>query len=37
MRTVRVTAFLGISILAFTVYAVSTSSRQPAAFDFVIR
>lgn len=37
MRTVRVTAFLGISILAFTVYAASTASRQPAAFDFVIR
>src|SRR6476660_437795 len=37
MRTVRVTAFLGISILAFTVYASSTASRQPAAFDFVIR
>jgi len=37
MRTVRVTVFLGISILAFTVYAASTSSRQPAAFDFVIR
>ena len=37
MRTVRVMAFLGISILAFTVYASSTASRQPAAFDFVIR
>ncbi len=37
MRTVRVTAFLGISILAFSVYAASTASRQPAAFDFVIR
>ena len=37
MRTVRVMAFLGISILGFTVYASSTASRQPAAFDFVIR
>ena len=37
MRTVRVMAFLGISILAFTVYASSTASPQPAAFDFVIR
>ena len=37
MRTVRVTEFLGVSILAFSVYAVSTAFRQPAAFDFVIR
>jgi len=37
MRTVRVTSFLGISILAFSVYAASTAFRQPAAFDFVIR
>jgi N-acyl-D-amino-acid deacylase len=37
MRTVRVTGLLGISILAFSVYANSSAAHQPAAFDVVIR
>jgi N-acyl-D-amino-acid deacylase len=37
MRTVRVTAFLGTSILAFSVYAASPAPLQPPAFDVVIR